>query len=312
MNPIATQQAALDNALVPPKKRLKIERCNARIAFSKPQTEETYQVTLKALILSPCYPAFLITTEDKTISKRNMINLHTIRDDSLIDEGNDTILGVLDVPKNQYESENESWGDNEDDIDDNSDDDTVDEVTSMMNVKNRQEESSTQAPSLFTMLETTIPATLDEQATTVPPTISMMTPLPQLTTPSPAPKTIPTITSIPALLDFSSLKNMNPIATQQAALDNALVPPKKRLKIERCNARIAFSKPQTEETYQVTLKALILSPCYPAFLITTEVPKIYMHQFWTTIKEIENYDAYNFKLEKKKYRVDTEFFHEIL
>nr|GFB80518.1 hypothetical protein [Tanacetum cinerariifolium] len=197
------------------------------------------------------------------------------------DEGNKTILGVLDVPKNQHESENESWGDNEDDIDDNSDDDSkgnddkadndddgnsdaddnenmyaeedddlykdvdlrslgveqdkemkgdeemtdvdqnvsqenkflilenvppaVDEVTSMMNVKNRQEESSTQAPSLFTMPETTIPATLDEQATTVPPTISMMNPLPQLTTPSPAPKTVPTITSIPALLDFSSL-----------------------------------------------------------------------------------------------------------
>nr|GFD22331.1 hypothetical protein [Tanacetum cinerariifolium] len=40
------------------------------------------------------------------------------------DEGNETILGVLDVPKNQHESENESWGDNEDDIDDNSDDDS--------------------------------------------------------------------------------------------------------------------------------------------------------------------------------------------
>ncbi|GKA67999.1 hypothetical protein Tco_0767916 [Tanacetum coccineum] len=71
--------------------------------------------------------------------------------------------------------------------------------------------------------------------------------------------------------------NMNPIATQQAALDNALVPPEKRLKIERCNARIAFSKPQREETYQVTLEALKLSPCYPAFLITAEFPEIYMH-----------------------------------
>ncbi|GKC07941.1 hypothetical protein Tco_0999551, partial [Tanacetum coccineum] len=49
MNHIATQQAALDNALVPSEKRLKIERCNARIAFSKPQKEETYQVTLEAL-----------------------------------------------------------------------------------------------------------------------------------------------------------------------------------------------------------------------------------------------------------------------
>ncbi|GJX75866.1 hypothetical protein Tco_0322677 [Tanacetum coccineum] len=99
---------------------------------------------------------------------------------------------------------------------------------------------------------------------------------------------------------------MNTVATQQVAPDNSLVAPKKRLKIEKCIARIAFSKPQREETYQVTLDALKLSPYYPAFLITTEVPEIYMHQFWTTIKKIENSDAYNFKLEKKKFRVDTE------
>nr|GEX11553.1 hypothetical protein [Tanacetum cinerariifolium] len=47
------------------------------------------------------------------------------------------------------------------------------------------------------------------------------------------------------------LININPIATQQAALDNALVPSEKRLKIERCNARIAFNKPPREETYQI-------------------------------------------------------------
>nr|GEZ68788.1 hypothetical protein [Tanacetum cinerariifolium] len=105
---------------------------------------------------------------------------------------------------------------------------------------------------------------------------------------------------------------MNPIVNQQAALDNALVPFKKRLKIERCNARIAFSKPQKEETYQVTLDALNLSPCYPTFLITAEVPEIYMHQFWNTIKKIGKTNDYNFKLDKKKCRVDTEVFREIL
>ncbi|GJT42462.1 hypothetical protein Tco_0951177 [Tanacetum coccineum] len=106
--------------------------------------------------------------------------------------------------------------------------------------------------------------------------------------------------------------NMNPIATQQAALDNALVSSEKRLKIERCNARIAFSKPQREETYQVTLEALKLSPCYLAFVITAEVPQIYMHQFWNTITKIRDTYAYSFKLDKKKCRFDTEVFHEIL
>ncbi|GJZ56388.1 hypothetical protein Tco_0611581 [Tanacetum coccineum] len=85
---------------------------------------------------------------------------------------------------------------------------------------------------------------------------------------------------------------MNLVAAQQVALDNALVAPKKRLKIEKCNARIEFSKPQREATYQVTLDDLRLSLCYPAFLITAEVPEIYMHQFWNTIKKIRDTDAY--------------------
>nr|GEU42486.1 hypothetical protein [Tanacetum cinerariifolium] len=74
-------------------------------------------------------------------------------------------------------------------------------------------------------------------------------------------------------------RNMNPVVTQQIALDNALFAPAKRLKIERNNARIEFSKPQKEETYQVTLEALKISPCYLAFQITAEVSEIYMHQF---------------------------------
>ncbi|GJV85599.1 hypothetical protein Tco_1525497 [Tanacetum coccineum] len=105
---------------------------------------------------------------------------------------------------------------------------------------------------------------------------------------------------------------MNPVAAKQVALDNSLVPPEKRLKIEKCNARIEFSKPQREETYQVTLDVLKLSPCYPAFLITAEVPEVYMHQFWNTIQKIKDTDAYRFKLDKKKFRVDMKVFHEIL
>ncbi|GKE52295.1 hypothetical protein Tco_1487451, partial [Tanacetum coccineum] len=86
---------------------------------------------------------------------------------------------------------------------------TVDEVSSMMNVKSRQEESSTQAPSLFTVPETAIPETATIHASIVPPTISMITPLPQLTIPTPAPTTASTTTSIPALLDSSSLFDLD-------------------------------------------------------------------------------------------------------
>ncbi|GJX18349.1 hypothetical protein Tco_0219181 [Tanacetum coccineum] len=73
-------------------------------------------------------------------------------------------------------------------------------------------------------------------------------------------------------------ENMNPVVTQQVALDNSLVAPEKRLKIEMCNARIEFSKPQREETNQVTLEALKLSPCYPSFQITAEICPILPNQ----------------------------------
>ncbi|GJQ96653.1 hypothetical protein Tco_0007792 [Tanacetum coccineum] len=68
-----------------------------------------------------------------------------------------------------------------------------------------QEEFSTQEPSLFTVPDTVIPENSTTHTTTVPLTISMITPLPQLTTPSPTPTTVSTTTSIPALPDFSSL-----------------------------------------------------------------------------------------------------------
>nr|GEW00075.1 hypothetical protein [Tanacetum cinerariifolium] len=131
MNPTAAEQIALDNILVAPEARLTIGKCNSRILFLKPQREATYQITLDALKLSPCYLAFLITTEgmyycknvdfvellwedfafqidnyyskesmpyprftkiiiyhfnsqNKSISMRNRINLHTVRDDSLL------------------------------------------------------------------------------------------------------------------------------------------------------------------------------------------------------------------------------------
>ncbi|GKA42396.1 hypothetical protein Tco_0735056, partial [Tanacetum coccineum] len=218
MNPIATQQAALDNVLVPPENRLKIERCNARIVFKHLCKLKSQEQGI-LLLFQVWYIGFtpLVVTSNSLQRDFKYMCAQCVADSEIL------------VP-------------------------------------------------LHRRMECGPPISNASQKAVA----------------------------------SGNLSNMNPIATQQAALDNALVPPEKRLKIERCNARIAFSKPQREETYQVTLDALKLSPCYPAFQITVEVPKIYMHQFWTTIKKIGNSDAYNFKLEKKKCRVDTEVFREIL
>ncbi|GKF47721.1 hypothetical protein Tco_0137523, partial [Tanacetum coccineum] len=83
------------------------------------------------------------------------------------------------------------------------------------------------------------------------------------------------------------------------ALDNALVPLEKRVKIGKCNMRIDPSKTHKEPTYQVVLDALALTTCYPSFLITVDVPKIYMHQFWFTINKKDS-TPYMFKIDKKK------------
>ncbi|GKB79037.1 hypothetical protein Tco_0945932 [Tanacetum coccineum] len=65
-----------------------------------------------------------------------------------------------------------------------------------------------------------------------------------------------------------------------------------------------------EPTYQVVLDALALTTCYPASLITAEVPVIYMHQFRATVTKHKA--SYRFKLDNKRFSVNVEVFREIL
>ncbi|GKC34339.1 hypothetical protein Tco_1046723, partial [Tanacetum coccineum] len=65
-----------------------------------------------------------------------------------------------------------------------------------------------------------------------------------------------------------------------------------------------------EPTYQVVLDALALTTCYPAFLITAEVPVIYMHQFWATIDKHK--ESYRFKIKNKRFYMNVEVFRDIL
>ncbi|GKE27763.1 hypothetical protein Tco_1443147, partial [Tanacetum coccineum] len=103
---------------------------------------------------------------------------------------------------------------------------------------------------------------------------------------------------------------MTTTTAQQVALDNALVPLKKRVEIGRCNMRMDHAKTQKEPTYQVVLDALTLTTCYPAFLITADVPEIYMQQFWFTVNKKDS-TTYRFKIDKKRYKIDMEVFKEI-
>ncbi|GKE81348.1 hypothetical protein Tco_1551348, partial [Tanacetum coccineum] len=72
---------------------------------------------------------------------------------------------------------------------------------------------------------------------------------------------------------------MSSITAKQTKLDLEIVPKENRLDIGKCNGRIPCGLTPREPTFQVVLDAIALTPCYPTFLITVDVPEVYMHQF---------------------------------
>nr|GEZ00591.1 hypothetical protein [Tanacetum cinerariifolium] len=86
---------------------------------------------------------------------------------------------------------------------------------------------------------------------------------------------------------------------QQSVMDNALVAQENQHVISKCNMRINPGIKPKEPTYLVVLDALALTTCYLAFLITAEVPVIYMHQFWATVNKHKA--SYRFKIGNKSF-----------
>ncbi|GKA07480.1 hypothetical protein Tco_0686704, partial [Tanacetum coccineum] len=78
-------------------------------------------------------------------------------------------------------------------------------------------------------------------------------------------------------------RNINTTQAQQKALDDALVALEDRLEFGKCNMRFKTEIKPKEATFQVVLDALALTPFYRAFLITADVPVIYMKEFWATV-----------------------------
>ncbi|GKA96647.1 retrovirus-related pol polyprotein from transposon TNT 1-94, partial [Tanacetum coccineum] len=64
------------------------------------------------------------------------------------------------------------------------------------------------------------------------------------------------------------------ITAQQTKLDLKLVPKENRLDIGKCNGRIPRGLTPREPIFQIFLDAIALTPCYPPFLITADVPEI--------------------------------------
>nr|GEW32201.1 hypothetical protein [Tanacetum cinerariifolium] len=103
---------------------------------------------------------------------------------------------------------------------------------------------------------------------------------------------------------------MNTTQAQQKALNDAPVSPADRLEFENCNMRLQLDIKTKEATFQVVLDALSHTLFYCAFLITTDVPAIYMQEFWATVSVHKSF--IKFMINKKKVSFDVEMFREVL
>nr|GEY74920.1 hypothetical protein [Tanacetum cinerariifolium] len=94
------------------------------------------------------------------------------------------------------------------------------------------------------------------------------------------------------------------------ALDETLVLHASRLRIGKSNFRLRSDIKSKESTLQVVYDVLKLTPFYKAFLVTADVPEIYMQEFWATATVHHN--SIRFKMNNTKRIVSLEYFREML
>ncbi|GKE43562.1 hypothetical protein Tco_1470846, partial [Tanacetum coccineum] len=93
-------------------------------------------------------------------------------------------------------------------------------------------------------------------------------------------------------------------------LDDDLVVPANHLKIGKCNLRLSSNLNSKEPTLQVVLDAPKLTSFYKAFEITTDVPDIYMQEFWVTASR--HHSSLHFKMNAKIHTVNIDNFRDML
>nr|GEX14717.1 hypothetical protein [Tanacetum cinerariifolium] len=86
-------------------------------------------------------------------------------------------------------------------------------------------------------------------------------------------------------------------------MDEALVPFAKRLRIGKTNFCLLSDIKSKESTLQLVYDVLRLCPFFKAFLVTADVPEIYMQEFWATATV--HHHAIRFKMDNKKHIMDN-------
>nr|GEW63459.1 integrase, catalytic region, zinc finger, CCHC-type, peptidase aspartic, catalytic [Tanacetum cinerariifolium] len=96
----------------------------------------------------------------------------------------------------------------------------------------------------------------------------------------------------------------------QVAMDEALVPHARRLRIGRSNFYLLSDISPKESTLQLVYDVLCLIPFFKASLVTADVLEIYMQEFWVTATG--HHHSIRFKMDNKKHIVNLESFREML
>nr|GEY17024.1 hypothetical protein [Tanacetum cinerariifolium] len=103
---------------------------------------------------------------------------------------------------------------------------------------------------------------------------------------------------------------MDTTIDQQVAMDEALVPHARRLRIGRSNFCLLSDISSKESTLQLVYDVLRLTPFLKAFLVTADVLEIYMQEFWA-IATVHHHSI-RFKMDNKKHIVNLESLREML
>nr|GEV31587.1 hypothetical protein [Tanacetum cinerariifolium] len=108
----------------------------------------------------------------------------------------------------------------------------------------------------------------------------------------------------------SRLRTIDTTIDQQVAMDEALVPHAKRLRIGRSNFCLLSNIKSKESTLQLVYDVLRLCPFFKAFLVTIDVLEIYTQELWVTATV--HHHSIRFKMNNKKHIVNLESFREML
>nr|GEW64113.1 hypothetical protein [Tanacetum cinerariifolium] len=103
---------------------------------------------------------------------------------------------------------------------------------------------------------------------------------------------------------------MDTTIDQQVAMDKALVPHAKRLRIGRSNFCLLSDIKSKESTLQLIYDVLRMCPFFMAFLVTADVPEIHMQEFLATATV--HHHAIRFKMDNKKHIINLESFRDML